>query len=858
MADPTKYTPAYSYSGWQASNPSRPLPADEVDNDFANVSLSVNQTIDALKDVRRSDGKLKNQSVGPDQLSPALTIGFTFTGSWVDGRSYSAGDGVVLDDTFYSARVAHVADVANAPGNDTYWNELFSLNDIVVTGGMALPRDTFVGDGVTKDFSLSFTPLSKYNLFVQFGGVVQTTDTYSANGNTLTFITAPPSGYGIEVRGFATVSALVTPEDGSVTTSKLADLAVTEAKLAVAVASKLNSALQPADIGTTVQAYNANLTTLASVTPGLAGTSILAMAAATDVRSFLDVAAVVEIRAQLKALDPAVNPTALYTEAGRGGIFIWRTGDYSAKIAADPQEGIYIKADGVDASEGAWVRLYEGPLLATWFGAATSNGAAANDAAINAAFALAISQSNVQRRAVRIPAGNWTVENLLIDHAGLQFALSGDGEFATVLWRAASEATELFRVKAEGVSITDLTIQQPSYVSGDGSVGVLVKKDYGSLVEGALPTADSDFSMSRVRVIGFNTGVEHWGRGFNTDGCSLSLCGWGSVLQWPNEGDYTEGSQPVQLDETGFRYFQHANIRGHSNGFGLFRNDGANAHKINGVQISGVSMDIGRRLWQGVLRQGAITDFAVTQTPTPAFTLTDGSEDYVIAAGTIQGDTVAERVPVYCIELTGDQSSGGFRDILMKQCTSHGIYHDGSGVATDMVLDGLDFVDVCTTTAGANPIRFNGANHTVYVDNVTLDVASALTGVVRGTSSSATIRVGRVRSLRAFTRPLDSTNSGCLMDVGRYFSGPSTTGNYEEFLSPAGNLNGRITQSTSGVRIVVNDTLNIWIGFGSGSPETFEAAGIGSVYWDVTNGVQYNKKSGANTATGWKLVTQAA
>jgi hypothetical protein len=232
MADPTKYTPAYSYSGWQASNPSRPLPADEVDNDFANVSRSVNQTIDALKDVRRSDGKLKNQSVGPDQLSPALTIGFTFTGLWFDGASYSAGDGVVYEDTFYSARTAHTADVSNAPGNTAYWNELYSLADIVVTGGMSLPRDSFVGDGATAAFTLSFVPLSKFNVFVQVGGVVQTTDAYSTNGNTLTFVSPPPNGYGIEVRGFATTAALVTPEDGSVTTVKLADLSVTTPKLA--------------------------------------------------------------------------------------------------------------------------------------------------------------------------------------------------------------------------------------------------------------------------------------------------------------------------------------------------------------------------------------------------------------------------------------------------------------------------------------------------------------------------------------------------------------------------------------------------------------------------------------------------
>jgi hypothetical protein len=289
MADPTKYVPGFSYSDWQAVNPKKPLPGDEVDNDLANLQRTTNETIDGLKDVRRSDGKLKNQSVGPDQLSAALTIGFTFTGTWVDGDTYSAGDGVVYGTTFYSARVTHTADVANAPGNDGYWNELFSLDDIVVTGGMSLPRSSFTGDGATTEFTLSFTPLSKFNVFVQIGGVIQATDQYSTNGSTLTFVDPPGNGYAIEVRGFATTAAMVTPEDGSVTTEKLADLAVTEDKLAAPVSSKLNSALQPEDIGVAVQAHSANLDELAWVPPGEAGKSVLASETEGDIRDFLDI-----------------------------------------------------------------------------------------------------------------------------------------------------------------------------------------------------------------------------------------------------------------------------------------------------------------------------------------------------------------------------------------------------------------------------------------------------------------------------------------------------------------------------------------------------------------------------------------
>lgn len=52
-------------------------------------------------------------------------------------------------------------------------------------------------------------------------------------------------------------------------------------------------------------------------------------------------------------------------------------------------------------------------------------------------------------------------------------------------------------------------------------------------------------------------------------------------------------------------------------------------------------------------------------------------------------------------------------------------------------------------------------------------------------------------------------------------------------------------------------TPNIFIGVNAGSPEGVISGAIGSVIFDLTNGVQYNKKTGTGN-TGWKLVTQAA
>jgi len=84
MADPTKFVPGYSYTGYQAIKPTKPLPAPQVDNDFANLQQTTDETIDALKDVRRSDGALTNQIVTLDSLSPevlaAMATGGRFTG----------------------------------------------------------------------------------------------------------------------------------------------------------------------------------------------------------------------------------------------------------------------------------------------------------------------------------------------------------------------------------------------------------------------------------------------------------------------------------------------------------------------------------------------------------------------------------------------------------------------------------------------------------------------------------------------------------------------------------------------------------------------------------------------------------
>lgn len=80
-------------------------------------------------------------------------------------------------------------------------------------------------------------------------------------------------------------------------------------------------------------------------------------------------------RTLLKAVGTGVNTAVFLQEAGRAGLFIWTLGDYSTHIAADTQEGCYIKANAFSSTTGAWVRsIRDGEAWETdWFGVPNSN-----------------------------------------------------------------------------------------------------------------------------------------------------------------------------------------------------------------------------------------------------------------------------------------------------------------------------------------------------------------------------------------------------------------------------------------------------------------------------------------------------
>ncbi|NRP70618.1 hypothetical protein ILFOPFJJ_01499 [Ensifer psoraleae] len=95
-------------------------------------------------------------------------------------------------------------------------------------------------------------------------------------------------------------------------------------------------------------------------------------------------------RSALKALNTAVTTLAFLGEPAREGVFKWTTGDFSSQITADTSEGVYIKADAIASTVGAWVRQFDGRVFPEWFGAlgdGTTSDQTAAAATVASAFA---------------------------------------------------------------------------------------------------------------------------------------------------------------------------------------------------------------------------------------------------------------------------------------------------------------------------------------------------------------------------------------------------------------------------------------------------------------------------------------
>jgi hypothetical protein len=218
----------------------------------------------------------------------------------------------------------------------------------------------YAPNGSTRAFPFSFVTLSTGELYVTrrsasgidtivVGGysVSLNSDQSASPGGTVTFSAAPTAGdpiYIISNPNFQQQTSFANQGSWSPTATNLVNdrAAVRD----ISLKDKITNALALA------------LSARTDMTAFLAGSS--------PTNATLNAAS----RTLLAALNHSLGIPAYLTEAGREGLFVWDGGNNAPNVTADPLQAFYVppQSDATGVS-GSWVRRYNGPVAATWFGA---------------------------------------------------------------------------------------------------------------------------------------------------------------------------------------------------------------------------------------------------------------------------------------------------------------------------------------------------------------------------------------------------------------------------------------------------------------------------------------------------------
>lgn len=455
MAQPDPYDRDFDFEGFQSSHPSTPLPGDKLNVELDAISGVVDEILARIADLQRDDLEAANALIGYDQLKPELRNGFSTPTVWATATAYEKGASVYLGRKVYAALIAHTSGTFSVDLAAGKWYLLADFTEVTAV------------DQAAADAALAAAASAAAAL------VSQTASASSASSSSDSAAASANSA----------AAALVSENAAAVSAAGAAQ-AVTDA------------------IGVTVQGHSTNLDDIASVTPGAAGLSILAHSLAADVRNYLDVAPYVADRTALKALDTTKDTVVRLGESGREGVFKWTLGNFSTHIAADTQEGIYVKATAIAATVGAWVReTVGGEWNWSWFGIVGTSTVGADAApAINAYMAIA---EIVKPAMTRMGSGVFPLDSRIAT-ASHQWGLRGvkSSSQQTILYKRYVEADEFLGVISAsiyGVDWRDFDIRADSSIDRGGSAWSIINGVSDPLIGGT--------NVHRVNVSG--------GRGFN-------------------------------------------------------------------------------------------------------------------------------------------------------------------------------------------------------------------------------------------------------------------------------------------------------------------------------------------------------
>ncbi len=431
MAQPLPYERDYDFQNFQSGHPSTPLPGDKVNAELDQVAATLDEVLARIALLQDDDTALKRGSVGYDQLAVGVSLGFEPPSAWLTATAYVARDTVFQGAGFYQCLVSHTSGTFATDMAAGKWELLADFTSATADAEAAQ---------AAAEAAQALAEAARDSATASASSASSNAASASASANS-----ASADAEQTAADRIATAADRVATAADRVQTGL--DVVSSAASAAAAVASAASIVIGPGG----VQEYSENLAGVAAVSPtdgnfivgngttftaengataraslGLgsaAGATLIdddtmATATATNIPSAESVVAYVDnifsalwrpvvglltyaeawvalklngslsTRALIKALTPQVGMSVLLTEAGRVGNFVWREGDYSAHIALDTAEGVYLKADSVAATSGAWVRDFE-VLTAARFGTDPNATRAANAAAIQCAVNVA-------------------------------------------------------------------------------------------------------------------------------------------------------------------------------------------------------------------------------------------------------------------------------------------------------------------------------------------------------------------------------------------------------------------------------------------------------------------------------------
>jgi hypothetical protein len=149
MPQPTPYFRGYSFTDYQATNPSVPLPAAHVDAELDGVSATLQGVLGNLELIQRDDGKLREGCVTVDSLSPELFDAL----QGVDGTDGT--DGISPPPPNFTIAAHTVAPGGAATVNVTGAYPNLNLDFGLPRGDPAAPGEATLPDGDYGDVRLS-------------------------------------------------------------------------------------------------------------------------------------------------------------------------------------------------------------------------------------------------------------------------------------------------------------------------------------------------------------------------------------------------------------------------------------------------------------------------------------------------------------------------------------------------------------------------------------------------------------------------------------------------------------------------------------------------------------------------------